>query len=301
MKKIFIYLISCIVVLIFFFKEKSYGDNLPKPFHQFCGLQESTFLGNTIGEDFLVEKRNRPVFFAPESDIKKEIYLKPFHNDSIHTLNFRYADKKRGFKPYIAPTLLIGVGTAIHFMPETKKQFRDFAQEHFAWHGTFDDYAYYAPVVAVYSLHALGIKGKNNFGNMTAITLKSFMLNGLITHAVKRGVKEERPGGDLYAFPSGHTSKAFSLAHMMHKEYGEKSIWFSIGAYSCAATVGVMRIAKDAHWISDVFAGAGIGILSTELIYLTHQYKWDNEHIKRLDIFPFQIGKQKGLTLVYVF
>jgi membrane-associated phospholipid phosphatase len=62
-----------------------------------------------------------------------------------------------------------------------------------------------------------------------------------------------------------------------------------------------MRVAKNAHWISDILAGAGIGMLSTELVYLTHQYKWDNEHIRNLDIFPFHIGRQKGVTLVYTF
>jgi len=50
-----------------------------------------------------------------------------------------------------------------------------------------------------------------------------------------------------------------------------------------------------------VFAGAGFGILSTELVYLTHQYKWDNEHIKNVDIFPWSNRKQSGLSVVYTF
>ena len=224
-----------------------------------------------------------------------------FQNDSIHKLNFRYADKKRGIKPYIAPTILISAGTVIHYMPDVKQQFRNYAQEKFPYHGSFDDYAQYAPGVALYSLHALGIKGKNNFGNLTAILIKSFTLNAAIVTGLKYAYDEKRPGGDSHSFPSGHTSKAFALAQIVHKEYGEKSAWFSIGAYSCAATVGVMRVAKDAHWISDVLAGAGIGMLSTELVYLTHQYKWDNEHLKKWDIFPFKVGNQKGLTLVYTF
>ena len=87
----------------------------------------------------------------------------------------------------------------------------------------------------------------------------------------------------------------------MHKEYGEQSPWFSIGAYSCAASVGILRLAKDAHWLSDVLTGAGIGILSTELVYLTHQYKWDKEHLRRFDIFPFQFPQQKGVSLVVRF
>ncbi|MCG6188429.1 phosphatase PAP2 family protein [Maribellus maritimus] len=300
MKKKSILLIFSIVILIVLFREESHGANLPKTIEQFNYLHKRISFSPDFGEVSLPETKSKS-FFLSESELKKESFLKPFHNDSIHKLNFRYADKKRGLSPYIAPALLIGTGTALHFMPETKRQFRDFAQEHFAWHGNFDDYAYYTPVVVMYSLHALGIKGKNNFGNMTAIALKSFALNAVLTTGVKRWVREERPGGDLYSFPSGHTSKAFTLAHIMHKEYGEKSIWFSIGAYSCATTVGLMRIAKNAHWISDVLAGAGTGILSTELIYLTHQYKWDNKHIKNLDIFPFQIGNQKGLTLVYTF
>lgn len=204
-------------------------------------------------------------------------------------------------KPWITPALLISGGTAIHFMTGTKESVRDFMQENLTYQGHLDDYTQYAPLAAVYALNALGIEGKNNFGNRTAIAVKSFILNGLFTDRLKFWVNETRPNGDARAFPSGHTSKAFSFAHLLHKEYGELSRWYSIGAYSCAASVGYMRLAKNAHWVSDVFMGAGIGILSTELVYLTHQYKWDNEHLKRFDIFPFQFENQKGVTMVYHF
>ena len=227
-----------------------------------------------------------------------ETYL--LHNDSIHQLNFRYADKKRGFKPYIAPTLLIAGGTALHFS-DAKYRFNDWVDENFSYEGNIDDYLRYAPLAAVYSLNAMGIKGKNNFGNLTAISIKSFILNDLIVYTLKRVVDEPRPGGDPHSFPSGHTSVAFAFAQIMHHEFGEQSIWYSVGAYSAATTVGIMRITKGAHWASDVLVGAGIGMLSTELVYLTHQYKWDWEHLKNFDIFPFSKGRQKGLTLVYKF
>lgn len=224
-----------------------------------------------------------------------------FHTDTIHKLNFRYPDKKRGFKPFLAPTILISAGTALHFSSGINENFRDWAQNNFAYHGPIDDYIQYAPLAAVYTLNAFGIKGKNNFGNRTALVLKSIILNELIVTNLKIWTKTERPNGGKHSFPSGHTSFAFAMAHFMHKEYGEISPWYSIGAYTCATSVGIMRVAKNAHWISDVIAGAGFGILSTELAYLTHQYKWDNEHIKNFDIFPFQTGKQKGLTMVYRF
>lgn len=224
-----------------------------------------------------------------------------FHEDSVHQFNFRYPDKKRGLQPWIAPALLISTGTALHFASDVKNNVRDFMQENLAYHGKADDYLQYVPGAAVYALNALGIKGKNNFGNSTAILAKSFLLNGLITDRLKYWVNETRPNGGMRSFPSGHTSKAFMFAHFMHKEFGELSPWYSIGAYSAATTVAGMRVAKNAHWISDVLMGAGIGIFSTELIYLTHQYKWDNEHLKRFDIFPFQLRNQKGITLVYNF
>jgi hypothetical protein len=224
-----------------------------------------------------------------------------FHQDSIHRLDFRYKDKKRGIKPFIAPTLLIATGTALHFSTEAKENFQDWVQENFSYQGNADDYLQYAPLAVVYGLNLVGVKGKNNFGNRTAIVIKSLLVNDLIVSSLKKNVDSERPNGEPHSFPSGHTSTAFALAQFMHHEFGDRSIWYSIGAYSCATTVGIMRVAKNAHWISDVVAGAGIGMLSTELMYLTHQYKWDNEHIKNFDIFPWSNRKQNGVALVYRF
>jgi len=224
-----------------------------------------------------------------------------FHQDSIHRLDFRYKDRRRGIKPFIAPTLLIATGTALHFSTEAKENFQDWVQENFSYQGNADDYLQYAPLAAVYGLNLVGVKGKNNFGNRTAIVIKSLLVNDLIVSSLKKNVDSERPNGEPHSFPSGHTSTAFALAQFMHHEFGDRSIWYSIGAYSCATTVGIMRVAKNAHWISDVVAGAGIGMLSTELMYLTHQYKWDNEHIKNFDIFPWSNRKQSGVALVYRF
>lgn len=56
-------------------------------------------------------------------------------------------------------------------------------------------------------------------------------------------------------------------AMMMHKEYGDRSPWYSISAFTVATATGISRILNNRHWLSDVLAGAGIGILSTELGY----------------------------------
>ena len=258
----------------------------------------------------MTEPSEHPEFHYVEFNTCREVSYSPsfgggwgeaFHNDSIHRLDFRYNDKKRGVKPFIAPTLLIATGTILHFSTDAKENFQEWVQSNFSYSGHADDYIQYAPLALVYGLNAVGVKGKNNFGNRTAIVVKSLLINDLMVSSVKKWSDSERPNGDPNSFPSGHTSTAFALAHFMHKEYGEKSIWYSIGAYSCATTVGLMRVAKNAHWISDVIAGAGFGILSTELVYLTHQHKWDNEHIKNFDIFPWSNRKQSGLAVVYTF
>ena len=56
-------------------------------------------------------------------------------------------------------------------------------------------------------------------------------------------------------------------ATMFHKEYGVRSPWYSIGAYTVATATSVSRLLNNRHWVSDVMVGAGIGILSTELGY----------------------------------
>ena len=138
-----------------------------------------------------------------------------------------------------------------------------------------DDYLQHSPIIVVYGLNWLGVKGKNDFANRTAILIKSEMMVAILTFSLKRITAIPRPDTkELTSFPSGHTAQAFAAATFMAREYGHKSIWYSIGAYTVATGVGAMRVMNNRHWMSDVLVGAGIGILSTNLAYLTHQYRW---------------------------
>ena len=77
---------------------------------------------------------------------------------------------------------------------------------------------------------------------------------------------------ELTSFPSGHTVTAFSLAAAV-------SILFpraGIAAFIIAISLGMTRIILTSHYLSDVIAGAGIGILSTMIV----KYYFDRRKIE---------------------
>ena len=181
------------------------------------------------------------------------------------------------------------------------KELRDRTIPTFRHH--VDNYLQYAPMAAVYGLNLAGIKGKNDFANRTALMVKSALLVAAITFPLKKITAVPRPDtGERNSFPSGHTAIAFAAATFMAKEYGHISKWYSIGAYSAATGVGVMRMMNNRHWVSDVLAGAAVGILSTNIVYLTHQYTRGHRkhgHSQTL-VVPSYDGRTGTLTVVHV-
>lgn len=168
------------------------------------------------------------------------------------------------------------------------------------FHHQADNYLQFAPIVAVYGLNMVGVKGKNDLRNRTALLLKSELLVGAITLPLKKITVVPRPdSGKRNSFPSGHTAQAFAAATFMSKEYGHLSIWYSVAAYSMATGVGAMRIMNDRHWVSDVIAGAAVGILSTNLVYLTHRHKTGGKQNHRQTwVMPSYNGQVSSITLV---
>lgn len=180
-------------------------------------------------------------------------------------------------------------------------------EERNEWMPTFrhrcDDYLQFAPIAAVYGLNIAGVKAKNNFANRTVMLLKAEIMMGVLTFSLKKITAVPRPDtGSPTSFPSGHTAQAFAAATFMSKEYGHKSVWYSIGAYSVATGIGAMRVLNNRHWVTDVLVGASIGILSTNIAYLTHQYKWGKKHRSaQTMIIPSYNGKTGLVSVVHHF
>lgn len=155
-----------------------------------------------------------------------------------------------------------------------------------------DDYLQYAPIVGVLTLNALGVKGEHNFSTQMWLLAKSELLMMAIVFPLKKITAVPRPDtGTPNSFPSGHTAQAFVAATFMHKEYGKQNPLYSVLAYGTATSVGVLRMMNNRHWSTDVLVGAGIGILSTNLIYLFH----DNRRDKRSKIIAVPTYQNKTI------
>lgn len=178
-------------------------------------------------------------------------------------------------KVIIAPVILIGSGlyatTDNDFLANF--EFREERNEHLSKFRTHaDNYFQFAPIAVALGMKALGVESRNNWVKSISLLVKSEVLMGTLVYAGKKLTAVPRPDtGTQNSFPSGHTAQAFMAATYLHKEFGKGRPWLTIGGYTLASGVGLLRVMNDRHWVSDVLAGAGVGILSTNLAYLTQK------------------------------
>lgn len=74
------------------------------------------------------------------------------------------------------------------------------------------------------------------------------------------------------SFPSGHTTVAFAAATVFAMEYKDRPL-IPIISYTAASLIGLSRITENAHWITDVVAGAALGYLTgRQVVNNYHRY-----------------------------
>ena len=148
-----------------------------------------------------------------------------------------------------------------------------------------DDYLQYLPAAVMVGMKLGGAEGRSSWGRMLASDAFSAVIMGGVVYSLKQSTRVMRPdGSNDNSFPSGHTATAFMTATMLTKEYGHICPWIGIGAYSVATATGLMRMANNKHWLSDVLTGAGIGILSTEAGYYIADLIFNDKGIHCYDI-----------------
>ena len=147
------------------------------------------------------------------------------------------------------------------------------------FHYIYDDWTQYAPAALMIGLKAAGYESRTNWKGMLVSDVMSMGIMTVSVKGIKYAVDRTRPYGGHHSFPSGHTATSFMTATMLHKEYGWKNPWYSIGGYTVAAVTGVSRIMNNAHWMSDVLVGAMMGIGSVHLGYYLTDRIFNNRHI----------------------
>ena len=171
-----------------------------------------------------------------------------------------------------------------------------------------DNYMQYAPFLSVYGLNAVGIKGKNNFKDRTVVLATAYLIMGVAVKGLKLVTKVERPDGSSNnSFPSGHTATAFMGAEFLRQEYKDVSPWYGIAGYVVATGVGFLRVYNNKHWLTDVAAGAGIGILSTKAAYWMHPFVdrklfgKNKKHQTTAIVCPYYSKEQAGFAMLLNF
>jgi membrane-associated phospholipid phosphatase len=231
--------------------------------------------------------------------------------------SFQVKDKKihwyqtKAFKFGAAPVLLIGLGISElnNSGALSNNGFRSEIQKNFPGVETrIDDLLPSMPAVLAGGLYLSGMKGRNTPVNAAVMFFTANALSGFIGDHLKEATHVLRPNGlDFLSFPSNHTIAAFMAAEFLHQEYKDESPWISLAGYTMASTVGSIRMLENRHWLSDVLAGAGIGILSTKVTYVVYPllynmvFKNSKKKAQGFSFVPAAIHGKPGGTLSYRF
>jgi len=119
------------------------------------------------------------------------------------------------------------------------------------------------------------ISGHKDLERSSGRVLAAVVTAGLTAVAIKRIVGRFRPtdASDQYvfkplsshdAFPSGHATVAFALAASLAEEIHRP--WATALLYAGASGTAWSRLNDHKHWLSDVLAGATVGITAAKVI-----------------------------------
>ncbi|WP_052732298.1 phosphatase PAP2 family protein [Hymenobacter terrenus] len=213
--------------------------------------------------------------------------------------------KSKLFKATIVPAVLIGYGVYTSngggFYTNQDADY-DIHKLFPTYRTKLDNVLLIAPYLELAAVGLAGVESRNDRINTLLIIAKGEVIMLASTFAVKYISKKERPdGSDKLSFPSGHTAQAFLAASIVHTEFRDKSQWYGVGAYTIATSVAALRMINSKHWQSDVVAGAGFGILSAHLAYLSHRNRWGRKSIGRdIGMSPTYFGNgTPGLMLTW--
>ncbi len=125
----------------------------------------------------------------------------------------------------------------------------------------------WAPIVAAFFADLRGEEPKKEFlKRLKLFAVSEGVVNGIV-EPIKRIVHRRRPGSftEFDSFPSGHTATSFLGAEMLRQAAKDKAPALAYAGYTVAIATAFMRVYKKKHWLSDVIAGAVLGIIAANI------------------------------------
>lgn len=196
-------------------------------------------------------------------------YASGENRDSVVYNPIPLVEYRADWKNFVLPAALITTG--VIFSQTDNQDVFDLNRSDRNPHSTYFDDFFAAAIGPSIFLFDLAAEGKHHPVDQVFLLGGSYALSLGPALLLKHFYDSPRPVGDEKdSFPSGHTAAAFTGAHVMYKEFKDSNRWIAYSGYVMASAVGIFRMANNRHWLCDVLAGAGLGIIGTELAYLIY-------------------------------
>lgn len=165
------------------------------------------------------------------------------------------------------------------------------------------DVVQYVPIALPWVMKICGEPTRSGWGRMAVSHGVSAVIMAGTVSLIKDNHTSLRPdASDYRSFPSGHTAWAYMGATAVANELGWRSPWYTFGAYSVASAVAMQRVIDKRHLPSDVMAGAGIGIVATQLGYVVGDLIFKDTQIENhFEKLSTDNGNSAMLSLINTF
>lgn len=176
--------------------------------------------------------------------------------------------------------------------------------DHFARHEGFHNFggetlkvigspAFHFPAAMLW--YAVSADKQDDLNRQRALTMLSALtINGVTTTILKAARHNDQPDGEMWAWPSGHTSSSFTVASVLHEFYGLK---VGIPAYAGAGVVAWRMMDQGDHWASDVVFGATLGWVVGHTVARNQKAP----EIAGFDVLPYYGNREESAVGIALF